>query len=97
MIRSLVKKLESDDNDMKRITVELFETLAQYGASVFMSLLLLLTILLDKLRALIVKRDVAVSVVEMIGANDNDVRSTAVRLLKQFAGRGRFLLLLFCY
>lgn len=97
VILSLVKMLDGDSERMQCMTVELFTAFVQYGTSLSMSLLFLLTVVIDNIRATILDCNVVGPIIKLIEAKDDDVRSQAAGLLKAFVTNGGLCIFLFYY
>lgn len=85
MIDSIVSLLSNDDQGVKSTAIELLKSLARYGASIFMSFLFLLTILLDNIQTFMVDCNVADPVAKMLEVHDHGLRGTAAGFLKALA------------
>lgn len=88
VIFSLAKVLEANDHNARNEAVDLFKAVAQHRMPFLSFVPLQLTVRIDDVRASIVGGDAIRSVVKMLEAPDDGVRSAAAGLLQEFALQG---------
>jgi hypothetical protein len=91
VIISLVRILKNNHHGVRSTAVELVKALIHYGALFFRLSLLPLTDLIDDIRISIVKGHAIHSVVNMLKDNDDGVKKTVARLLRDFSLEGGLL------
>jgi hypothetical protein len=96
-VTSIVGMLRSNDNGTMSAAARTLGMLAGYGIPSLVSVLHLLIIFIDAARAEILRLNAIHLFIDMLGSNDNDVKSAAIEAVRIFAPHGVLSRYQFCF